>query len=150
MTIRKEDLKRMLAVSLLSVPAVALMTFDFVFPNISVLSLEKNMLVAFLVSVLFGMPAGYFMRKTDAAIVTVLMYVSIGYVLSILAYSAPFLFYDFTVIFPGLYFMFFLNRTVILVLLFVLGGFVGVALGQMLRESIETEETAQWFAKPRQ
>lgn len=149
MRIRKEDLSRMLVVSLFSVPVIAMMTFDFVFPNISVLSLGKNMLVAFLIAVLFGMPPGYYLRRTDTGIVTVLLYISIGYVLSMVTYSAPFLFYEFRVIFPGLYFLFFLNRTIILVLLFVLGGFIGVVLGQMLRESVETEETAQWFAKTR-
>ena len=95
------------------------------------------------------MPPGYFLRRTDAAIVTVLLYVIMGYALSMIAYSAPFLFYDFRLIFPGLYFMFFLNRPIILMMLFVLGGLIGVVLGQMLRESVETEETTQRFAKPR-
>jgi len=145
MRIRMQDLKRMLVVSMFSIPAIAFMTFDFVFPNISTPSLEKNMLVAFLIAVLFGMPSGYFLKRTDIAILTVLIYVSLGYLVAILAYSAPFLFYEFSLIFPGLYFLFFLNRTVILVMLFVLGGFMGVVLGQIVQESTETEETAQWF-----
>jgi len=145
MRVRAEDLKRMLIVSMFSIPAIAFMTFDFVFPNISTPSLEKNMLVAFLIAVLFGMPSGYFLKRTDIAILTVLIYVSIGYLVAILAYSAPFLFYEFKIIFPGLYFLFFLNRTVILMMLFVLGGFIGVVLGQIVQESTETEETAQWF-----
>ena len=149
MRVRLEDLKRMITIALLSVPAVAFIMFSFVFPNISTPSMDRNMLVAFLLSILFGMPAGYFTRRTDMALLTVLIYVAIGYVLAILAYSAPFLFYEFRVIFPGLYFMFFFNRTVILLLLFVLGGIVGVVLGQIVRESTQTEETSQWFSKER-
>ena len=149
MRIRLEDLKRMITIALLSVPAVAFIMFSFVFPNISTPSMDRNMLVAFLLSILFGMPSGYFTRRTDMALVTVLIYVAIGYVLAILAYSTPFLFYDFRVVFPGLYFMFFFNRTVILLLLFVLGGIVGVVLGQIVRESTQTEETSQWFSKER-
>lgn len=149
MRVRLEDLKRMIMIALLSVPAVAFIMFSFVFPNISTPSMDRNMLVAFLLSILFGMPSGYFTRRTDMALVTVLIYVAIGYVLAILAYSTPFLFYDFRVVFPGLYFMFFFNRTVILLLLFVLGGIVGVVLGQIVRESTQTEETSQWFSKER-
>jgi len=135
---------------LISAPPIAFMTFDFVFPNVSTPSLEKNLLVAFLLSALFGMPAGYFNRRTDLAIVTVLVYVSIGYVLALVAYSAPFLFYDFEVIFPGLYVMFFLNMTVIPMMLFTFGGIVGVILGQLLRESYESDETSQVFSRMRQ
>ena len=148
MRIRMDELKRMLLVSLFSVPAIAFIMFDFVFPNISTPSLEKNMLVAFLLAILFGMPSGYFLRRTDQAIVTVLIYVILGYVMGIVAYSAPFIFYDFSIIFPGAYFLFFLNRTVVLLMLLFLGGVIGVVIGQMLRESAETEETAQWFTRP--
>jgi ABC-type spermidine/putrescine transport system permease subunit I len=148
MRIKMEDLKRMLVVSLFSVPAIAFIIFDFVFPNISTPSLDKNMMAAFLLSLLFGLPPGYFLRRTDLAIVTVLICVFLGYLLALIAYSAPFIFYDFRVIFPGLYFMFFLNRTVVLIMLLFLGGVIGVVLGQMLRETMETEETAQWFPKP--
>jgi hypothetical protein len=123
------------------------MTFDFVFPNIAVPSLQRNILVAFLLSVLFGMPTGYLTRRTDLAFVTVMVYVFVGYVFALAAYSAPFLFYDFGVIFPDLYVLFFLNLTVILVMIFVLGGIVGVILGQILRESNERDETAQVFSK---
>ncbi len=147
MRIRGEDWKRMLVVALMSAPAIAFMTFDFVFPNMSTPSLGKNMLVAFLLSVLFGMPSGYLTRRTDLAIVTVIMYVFIGYLIAIVAYSVPFTVYDFSIIFPGLYFMFFLNMTVIPLMLMVLGGFIGVIMGQMLGESMDSEETAQNFAK---
>jgi len=138
-----------LLVSLFSAPAVAFMAFDFVFPNISVPSLEKNMLVAFLLAVLFGMPPGYFSKRTDIAIVTVMVYVFLGYLMALVAYMAPFLFYDFSVIFPDLYILFFLNMTVILLMIFALGGFIGVILGQILKESLDSEETAQSFQRGR-
>ena len=147
MRVRGEDWKRMLVVALMSAPAIAFMAFDFVFPNMSTPSLGKNLLVAFLLSILFGMPSGYLTRRTDLAIVTVIMYVFIGYIIAIVAYSAPFTVYDFNIIFPGLYFMFFLSMTVIPLMLMVLGGFIGVILGQLLGESMESEETAQNFAK---
>ncbi len=147
MRIRGEDWKRMLVVALMSAPAIAFMTFDFVFPNMSTPSLGKNMLVAFLLSVLFGMPSGYLTRRTDLAIVTVIMYVFIGYLIAIVAYSVPFTVYDFSIIVPGLYVMFFLNMTVRPLKLMVLGGFIGVIMGQMLGESMDSEETAQNFAK---
>ncbi len=149
MKIRREDWTRMFMVALFSAPAIAFMTFDFVFPNLSSLSLGKNLLAAFLLAALFGMPSGYLTRRTDLAIVTVILYVFIGYILAIIAYSTPFLFYDFKVIFPDLYIMFFLNMTVILLMLFVFAGFIGVILGQLLAESFEKEETSQSFSRGR-
>lgn len=149
MTVRREDWGGMCALALISAPAIAFMTFDFVFPNISTPSLSKNMLAAFLVSALAGMPAGYLLRKTDVAIVTVMIYTLLGYVLAIIAYAGPFLFYDFEIIFPGVYFLFFLNTTVILFLIFVMGGFVGVVFGQLLWESAEKGETSQSFSRGR-
>ena len=133
----------------MSAPAIAFMTFDFVFPNVSTPSLDKNLLVAFLLSTLFGMPTGYLTKRTDMAVMTVLAYVAAGNILAIIAYSAPFIFYDFSVMFPDLYILFFLNMTIIPVMLFVLGGIVGVILGQLLEESYEREETAQVFTKMR-
>ena len=147
MRVRTEDWKRMLVVSLFSAPAIAFMTFDFVFPNLSTPSLDKSMLIVFLLSTLFGMPSGYLTGRTDLAILTVILYVAIGYVIAIVAYSAPFSIYEFDIIFPGLYFFFFLNMTVIPLMIMVLGGFVGVILGQILEESMDTEETAQNFAR---
>lgn len=147
MKVRKEDWKRMAAVAAMSAPAIAFMAFDFVFPNISSPSLDKSVFVAFLLSILFGMPSGYLTRRTDLAIITVLIYVFLGYSLAIVAYSAPFVFYDFHIVFPGLYFLFFLNLTVIPLMMFVLGGFVGVVLGQLLGESFDREETAQSFSR---
>ena len=147
MKIRLDDWIRVLVLALITAPAIAFMTFDFVFPNISTPSLQKNLLVAFLLSILFGMPAGYMTRRTDVAVVTVVVYVLAGYILAIIAYTAPFLFYDFGVIFPDLYVLFFLNMTVILVMLYFLGGIIGVILGQVLQESYERDETAQVFSR---
>lgn len=147
MKIRMDDWIRVLVLALITAPAIAFMAFDFVFPNISTPSLQKNLLVAFLLSILFGMPAGYMTRRTDVAVVTVLVYVFVGYILAIIAYTAPFLFYDFSVIFPDLYVLFFLNMTVILVMMFVLGGIIGVILGQILQESYERDETSQVFSR---
>lgn len=137
----------MLVLSLFCAPGVAFVIFDFVFPNLSTPSLGKNMMVAFLLAMLFGMVPGYLTRRTDLAIVTVILYVFIGYLVAIIAYSAPFTIYDFSIIFPGLYFLFFLNMTVILIMLLVLGGFIGVIIGQLLGESMDKEETAQNFAR---
>ncbi|MCJ7489595.1 MAG: hypothetical protein MUO87_05580, partial [Thermoplasmata archaeon] len=88
MKIRLDDWIRVLVLALITAPAIAFMTFDFVFPNISTPSLQKNLLVAFLLSILFGMPAGYMTRRTDVAVVTVVVYVLAGYVLAIIAYTA--------------------------------------------------------------
>lgn len=149
MRIRGDDWTVILFLTLISAPAIAFMTFDFVFPNISSPSLDKNLMVAFLMSILFGMPSGYMTRRTDLAIVTVIFYVVVGYLIAIVAYSAPFLFYDFGVVFPDLYIMFFLNMTVILEMMFFLGGIVGVIMGQVLRESYERDETSQVFSRMR-
>ena len=149
MRVRAEDLRRILLLSLLSAPVIAFMSFDFVFPNVSTPSLDKNLFVAFLLSALFGIPAGYFNRRTDHAIMTVFIYITIGYIIALAAYSAPFLFYDFEVMFPDYYVMFFLNMTVIPMMLFVFGGIVGMIVGQILRESFEREETAQIFLRSR-
>ena len=149
LSIRADEWKRILVLSALSAPAIGFMTFDFVFPNVSTPSLDKNLLVGFLMAALFGTPAGFFNRRTDHAILTVFIYIAIGYVIALIAYSAPFLFYDFEVIFPDLYVMFFLNMTVIPMMLFVFGGIIGVIVGQALRESFEKEETAQVFSRSR-
>jgi hypothetical protein len=145
--VRGEDWRRMLVMAALSAPGVAFVFFDFIFPNLTTPSLGKNMLVLFLLAIMFGMPSGYLTRRTDLAILTVLLYVIMGYALAVVAYSAPFTVYDFAIIFPGLYFMFFVNMTVIPLLIVVLGGFIGVILGQLLGESMDREETAQNFSK---
>lgn len=150
MRIRREDWARIAVVALLSAPAFAFMTFDFVFPNVSWPSLDRNMLVAFLLSILFSMPAGYLIRKTDLALLSGLLNVFLGYVLALVTYGAPFILYDFSVVFPDLYFMFFIRMTVVLALLMVLGSFVGVILGQMIGDASGKEETAQSFPRPGQ
>jgi hypothetical protein len=145
--VRVEDWKRMVTMALMSAPGVAFVFFDFIFPNLTTPSIEKNMLVLFLLAIMFGMPSGYLTRRTDLAILTVLLYVTIGYAIAVLAYSAPFTVYDFSIVLPGLYFMFFVNMTIIPLLIVVLGGFIGVILGQVLGESMDREETAQNFTK---
>ncbi len=150
MRIRKDDWVRMGAVALLSAPAFAFMTFDFVFPNVSWPSLDRNLLVAFLLSILFGMPAGYFVPRTDMGMLSALVNVFLGYALALVTYGAPFIFYDFSVIFPDLYFMFFIRMTVVLVMLMVLGSIIGVILGQMIGDALRKEETAQSFPRPGQ
>ena len=149
LSIKADEWKRILVLSAISAPAIGFMAFDFVFPNVSTPSLQKNLLVGFLMAALFGTPAGFFNRRTDHAILTVFFYIALGYIIALIAYSAPFLFYDFEVIFPGLYVMFFLNMTVVPMMLYVFGGIVGVIIGQMLRESCEKEETAQVFSRSR-
>jgi hypothetical protein len=147
--VRKDDWFRIIVITLISAPAIAFMTFDFVFTNISTPTLDKNLMAAFLMSILFGMPSGYMTRRTDVAILSVILYVIVGYLIALVAYSAPFLFYDFGIVFPDLYVMFFLNMTVILEMLFFLGGIVGVIIGQVLRESYERDETSQMFSRMR-
>lgn len=149
MKIRREDWRLIIFLTLVSAPAVAFMTFDFVFPNISTPSLNNNLMMAFLMAILFGVPSGYMTRRTDLALVTVIFYVTVGYLMAIVAYSAPFLFYDFGVVFPDLYVMFFLNMTVILAMMFFVGGIVGMIMGQILRESYERDETSQIFSRMR-
>ena len=147
MRVRAEDWRRMIVMAVLSAPGVAFVFFDFIFPNLTTPSLDRNMFVLFLLATMFGMPSGYLTRRTGLAIATVLLYLVIGYTLAVVAYSAPFTIYDFSVIFPDLYFMFFVNMTVIPLLVMAVGGFVGVILGQLLGESMDREETAQSFSR---
>ena len=147
MRMRREDWIRVLILSMLGAPAIAFMTFDFVFPNISTPSLGNNLFAIFLLSAVFGTLAGYFNRRIDRALATVFTYVAIGYIIALVCYSAPFLFYDFEVVFPGMYVMFFLNKTVFLVMVFIFGGIIGVVLGMILLEELEREETSQSFSR---
>ena len=147
MRMRGEDWVRVLVLSLLCAPAIAFMTFDFVFPNISTPSLGSSLVAIFLLSAVFGTLAGYFNRRIDSALATVFAYVTIGYVIALVCYSAPFLFYDFEVVLPGMYMMFFLNKTVFLVMIYIFGGIIGVVLGMILVEELEKEETSQSFSR---
>jgi len=145
MRFQKEDLMRMGFISVLSAPPIAFMAFDFFFPNISTPSLGKNMLVVFLLSILSGMPSGYFSRRVDAAMLTVILYVAVGYSLAVVFYSAPYLIFNLELLVPGFYYTMFFRFTVILLFLFVLGGFMGAVFGAMVRDSVRREETRLTF-----
>ena len=131
--------------ALVSCPPIAYMSFDFMFPNISTPSLEKNLLSVFLLSTLVGMPVGYGSRRTDAAVVTVVLYVTVGYLVGAAAYSTPYMLYGLELILPGFYYSLYFRFTILLVFLYVLGGFIGAILGQVVKDSIRREETkATW------
>jgi hypothetical protein len=125
------------------------MTFDFMFPNISTPSLGKNLLVVFLLSILTGMPSGFFSRRTDLSMVSVFLYTAVGYALAVLFYSAPYTLYNLEQILPDIYYAMFFRFTIILLFLFVLGGFMGAVFGQMVRDWIRREETGTAFAGAR-
>ncbi len=143
----REEAPRTVALALLSAPPIAFMAFDFFFPNLSTPSLNKNLMLVFLISILTGVPSGYFSRRLDAAMVTVLLYVSLGYILGLTFYSVPFLFYNIHVLLPGFYYMIFVRYTIILLFMFVLGGFIGAVFSGMLRDSVKGEETKLTFQR---
>ena len=58
MKLSKEDIIVSVLVMLMSSTPIAFMSFDFMFPNISTPSLEKNLLLLFIVSILIGAPSG--------------------------------------------------------------------------------------------
>jgi hypothetical protein len=145
MKLQREDLVRMGLISVLSAPPIAFMAFDFFFPNISTPSLGKNMLVALLLSILAGMPSGYFSRRVDAAMVTVILYGAVGYSLAVVLYSAPYLIFNLELLVPSFYYTMFFRFTIILLFMFVLGGFMGAVFGSMVRDSISREETSLTF-----
>lgn len=143
--VRREDLVDMVIMTLLSSTPIAFVTFDYMFPNISTPSFEKNLMASFLVSMLVGIPSGYFSRRTDMAMMTVISYVSFGYLLALGLYSAPYTIYNLELILPGFYYTLFFRFTVILLFLYILGGFVGTIFGQIVRDSIRREETSLEF-----
>jgi hypothetical protein len=145
MKLNKDELARMGLMMLLSAPLIAFVTFDFMFPNISTPSLQKNLMVVFLLSILAAVPSGYFTRRTDLAIVTVFLYTALGYILAVVLYSAPYTVFDLEEVLPSFYYGIFFRFTVILLFLFVLGGFIGTILGQMVRDMIRREETGLVF-----
>ena len=120
---------------------IAFMSFDFMFPNISTPSLGKNLLVLFLLSILAGVPSGYFVRRTSIALLNVVLYVAFGYCLAVVLYSAPYSLYDIELVLPSFYYTLFFRYTVVLLFLFVLGGFMGSVFGQLVSDSISREET---------
>jgi ribose/xylose/arabinose/galactoside ABC-type transport system permease subunit len=141
----RDDAIRLVLVSLISAPPIAFMTFDFMFPNISTPSFGKSLLLVFLMSVLTGMPSGYLTKRTDLAMVSVFLYTAVGYALAALLYSAPYTIYNLDQVLSEFYYAMFFRFTIILIWLFVLGGFMGTLLGQMTRDWIRREETGLTF-----
>jgi len=140
-----DDIERMALLSLLGAPPIAFMTFDFFFPNVSTPSLEKNLLVVLLLSILAGIPSGLFSRRVDLAIATTFLYVTVGYLFAFVLYSGPYLLYGLDLLLPTFYYLMFFRFTIILLFLFVLGGFMGAVLGVIIRDSIRREETRLTF-----
>lgn len=141
----REDVAKMTLISLLSAPPIAFMTFDFMFPNISTPSFGKSLLLIFALSILTGMPSGYFTKRTDLAMGSVFIYTAVGYALAVLLYSAPYTIYDLEQVLSDFYYAMFFRFTIILLWLFVLGGFMGTMFGQMVRDWIRREETGLAF-----
>lgn len=145
MKLTKDDVAKLGLVSVLSAPPIAFMTFDFMFPNISTPSLGKNLMLVLLLSILTGMPSGYFTRRTDMAMVSVFFYTAVGYALAVLLYSAPYTVYHLDQVLSDFYYAMFFRFTIILLFLFVLGGFMGTVFGQMVRDWVRSEETRLTF-----
>jgi hypothetical protein len=145
MKLTKDDFVKLVLVSALSAPPIAFMSFDFMFPNISTPSLQKSLMVVFLLSILTGMPSGYFTRRTDLAMVSVFFYTAVGYALAVLLYSAPYTLYNLDQVLSDFYYAMFFRFTIILLFLFVLGGFMGAVFGQMVGEWVKKEETQLTF-----
>lgn len=146
MRIDRSDAVRLGLVSLLSAPPIGFATFDFMFPNVSTPSMGKSLLLIFALSVLAGIPAGYFQKRTDAAMMSVILYTAVGYVMAVVLYSAPYTVYNVQNILPSFYYAMFFRFTIILLFLYVFGGFVGSVLGQLVRDSIRKEETRMEFS----
>ena len=147
MRLNKSDLWQMLAITLMSAPPIAYMSFDFMFPNLTPFSTGKNLLVILAISFLTGMPSGYFIRRTDLSLLTTILYTGSGYALAVLMYSGPYTFYHADMVLPSLYYALFFRFTIILLFFYMIGGFVGAIFGQMVREAIGREETSTSFAE---
>jgi len=145
MKLDRSDVIRLGLVSLLSATPIGFVTFDFMFPNISTPSLGKNLMLIFALSVLAGMPPGYFQKRTDLAMMSVILYTAVGYVMAVVLYSAPYTICNLQNILPSFYYAMFFRFTIILLFLYVFGGFVGSVLGQLIRDSIRREETRMEF-----
>jgi hypothetical protein len=87
------------------------------------------------------MPSGYIARRTDVAMMTVISYVALGYTLAVVFYSVPYTVYNLHLVLSQFYYMLFFRITILLLFFFVLGGFIGTILGQVVRDSIRKEET---------
>ena len=142
MALTADGLKRVVLATFLGAPAIAFMSFDFMFPNLSTPSLDKSVLAVLLISIVTGLPAGYLTRRIDLALLSVLSYTAAGYLIGLLMYSSPYLMYDIEILLPGLYYTAFIRYTVILVFIFAFGGFVGAVFGGLIRESVDREETS--------
>lgn len=142
----REDIVKLVLIAFISGPPVAFMSFDFMFPNISTPTLGKSLLAIFLLSILTGMPSGYFNKRTDLAMVSVFLYTAVGYALAVLFYSAPYTLYNLEQVLPDIYYAMFFRFTIILLFFFVLGGFMGTMLGQLMRDWIRREETGTVFS----
>ena len=149
MKLTRDDMVKMALVSLMSAPPIAYMTFDFMFPNISTPSFGKSLLMVFLLSILTGMPSGYFTKRTDLAMASVFFYTALGYVLAVLFYSAPYTMYNLDQVLSEFYYAMFFRFTIVLLFLFILGGFLGTVFGQMVRDWMRGEETGLVFAERR-
>lgn len=149
MKLTRDDISKMALVSLIGAPPIAFMSFDFMFPNISTPSFGKSLLLVFLLSVMTAIPSGYFTKRTDLAMVSVFFYTAIGYALAVLFYSAPYTLYDLEQVLSDFYYAMFFRFTIILLWLFILGGFMGTMFGQVVRDWIRREETSLTFAEER-
>ncbi len=148
MAVRGEGGRKVILATLLGAPAIAFMAFDWMFPNISTPSLDKNMLAILLISIMNGIPAGCLTRRVDLGLVSVLTYTVAGYLLGLLMYTSPYLLYDIEILIPSIYYTAFIRYTVILMFVFVLGGFMGSIFGGLIRESMNREETSlTWRTK---
>jgi uncharacterized protein YneF (UPF0154 family) len=137
----------MLCVGLLSSPPIAFMSFDFMFPNITAFSLSKNLMIIMVVSILIGMPGGYFIKRTNLAMVSVILYTTIGYAEGVVLYSTPYTVYNLENLLPGFYYAMFFRFTVILLFFFILGGFIGAVFGQFVKDITLREQTKTDFTE---
>lgn len=145
MKLEREEVVKLALVAFISAPPIAFMSFEFMFPNISSPSFGKSLLAVFLISILTGMPSGFFSRRTDLAMVSVFLYTIVGYALAVVFYSVPYTLYNLEQVLPDIYYAMFFRFTIILLFLFVLGGFMGAVFGQMVRDWIKREETGTSF-----
>lgn len=141
MKLNRDELVKSLLMMVVSGIPIGFMSFDFMFPNMSTPSLDKNLLVVLMVSILAGVGPGYFLRRTSLAMFSVILYVAFGYALGVVMYSAPYSMYDIELVLPSFYYTIYFRYTVILLFIFVLGGFIGVVFGQLVSDSIRREET---------
>lgn len=146
MRLSRQDVWQMVAVTLTSSPPIAYMSFDFMFPSLTPFSTGKNLLVILAISFLAGIPSGYFIKRTDLALLTTILYTAVGYSLAVLMYSGPYTFYHADMVLPSLYYALFFRFTIILLFFYSIGGFVGAIFGQMMRDAAGREETSVVFA----